>query len=167
MAHVFGLDAVTAAYGNFKSDGTGTAGQNIGTAAITDSADVEELMNEQGELIGAAVRNHRQELAIDWNPIGVRTVEADGSLGGPVSGKNALDNAIQGMKVPGVWSKVTLSGLPESATPTLNWNGDWIYKGGASVNTTSDGVAQVSMTLERPVPGEGPMTVDELVKTAT
>jgi hypothetical protein len=72
--------------------------------------------------------------------IAIRTVPV-GTTGGtnPNTPAQARTNAV----APDIGTYVTLAGGPAF------FNGTWLYKGGASVSYTPDGVTEVSMTLYR------------------
>jgi len=168
LGTVFGFATMTnrggpwTVYGPFGADqAASSAGQKLETLEDTEEADIEELRDENGELIGAAVRNRRNTITIDWIPAGVRT-SADGT---PETGKNTIDNALQAMTMPGVWTEVTLQNLPDSSGEDIGWNKKYIYRGGGSRSLNTDANGRVRLTLEDPsvIGGIGsPLTTTEL-----
>jgi len=148
-------------YGPFNvSTATATAGQRLETLEDTEEADVDELIDENGELIGSAVKRRRNTVTIDFIPVGVR--DSDGK---PVAGKNTLESAINALVLPGVWTKVTLANLPDTTGSDVGWNKDYIYRGGGSRSINADGDARVRLTLEDPSDVDGigsPLSVTEL-----
>jgi len=171
QASVFGLPITGsnnvggpwAVYGPFGVDAANsTAGQKLETLEDTEEADIEELRDENGELIGAAARNRRNTITIDFVPIGVR----DETTGKPDGTKNTIDNAVAALELPGIWTKVTLKNLPDTSGTDIAWNKDYIYRGGGVRTINADGTARVRMTLEDPTAvGDigSPLTVDELI----
>ena len=170
MASVFGADG-KAVYGPFGTVGpaTGpTAGQKMNSLDNTHSADIEELRDENGELIGAAIRNERFTLDVEWVPIGVRD-----AAGAPVATDNAIDNALQAMTFPGAsatvgaegWTKVAISGVADSAGNDLKINGDYIYREGGNRGFEADAFGRIRLTLEKPL--GSPLSVTQLTTTAT
>ncbi len=171
MASVWGANG-KAVYGPFATTGTATtatAGQKMNSLDNTHSADIEELRDEQGELIGAAVRNERFTLDVEWVPVGVRDAN-----GAPVTTANSIDNALQAMSFPDNatapvgaegWTKVTISGVDDSAGSDLKVNGDYIYREGGNRGFEADGFGRIRLTLEKPL--GSPLSVAQLTTTAT
>lgn len=188
MARIKGLATVwgsegQALYGPFLTVATDAAsphaGHRIGSIDNAHTADVEELRDSSGELIGAAVRNERMTLDIEFVPTGVR--KADNTVD---TTKNAIANAIQGLAFPGQngatkaegFTKVEISGVSNTGAAgggadgtddadVVGVNGDWIYSEGASRAWDAEGFTTVRMSLMRPL--SSPITVTQLTTTIT
>lgn len=60
------------------------------------------------------------------------------------SGTNTLAGAQSTIRVPDVLSAVTLAGSHHD-----DFDGSWLYQGGATISFTPDGLTEISMTLHR------------------
>ncbi len=119
------------------------ADQNVSEFSDSHEANLSENKNGLGELIGFHVADKRLKATITFYP-----------------DSNSVDGAKAALKYPDVLVKVTLSNFPDTATPSLLINGDWIYKGGAS-RSFSEGQARFTLPIEKPLTSA--YTVDQLV----
>lgn len=123
------------------------ADHNVNEFSDTHEANVTENKNGSGELIGIYVADQRLRCTISFFP-----------------DSSTLDGAKGSMKLPSIPAKVVLSNFPDTSTPSLQLNGDWIYAGGAQ-RAFSEGQARFTLPLIRPL--SSPYTVDQLVATAS
>lgn len=116
---------------------------------IGDSANIQENLDGNGELLGAIVNNKRRRITIDFYPVAV-------------PGTNTQANALAALQNPENWSKVVLAAFDEAFAGQIN--GDWIYEQGGEPTRDDKGRAKMSLTLFRPL--TSPKTVTELTTAA-
>lgn len=125
------------------------ADHNVSEYSDTHEANVVENKNGNGELIGLYVSDQRNRCTITFFP-----------------DSTTLDGAKGAMKFPSIPSKVTLSNFPDTASPSLGINGDWVYVGNAQ-RSHSEGQARFTLPLFKPLSGPYSGDVDGLVTSAT
>lgn len=123
------------------------ADHNVSEYSDSHESNVTENKSGSGELIGFHVADTRIRATINFFP-----------------DSSTVDGAKAAAKLPAVPSKVTLSNFPDTSTPSLSINGDWIYAGGAS-RTFSEGQARITLPIFKPTTSA--YTVDQLVAAAS
>ena len=169
LASVFGAKG-TVVYGPFNTD----ANNVTRSMDNSHSASIEELTDHEGELLGAAIRNERLTLDVEFVPVGVR--KTDGTVD---TTKNAIADATKGLEFPGAsagtfaggWTKVTIANAVDTTDATnadsLGLNGDWIYMEGGSRTFEAEGFTGMRLSLMRPLTAPQGMTVTDLTNPVT
>lgn len=122
-----------------------SADQTVETMQLTHGADVADTNNSNGETVGYRVKNRENQLTINFFPTAADTKA----------------HALLATELPVIPSKVALSNFFTSgSTQDALVNGDWIYKGGGTINTSED-VVKMTLPLVRKL--SSPKTAAQLV----
>jgi len=101
---------------------------------VTQEADVEQIKDGAGQVVGQVASNQRLSMTLNIIPSG-----------------SAYADALTASGVPAANGWVTISEAPSiSIGGTANaLNGDWVYSGGGSLKFTSSGKAMVTLPVTR------------------
>ena len=133
-AFVFGSKASVAVYPTAGGSPLFSGLTTIESYDIAQDADVEQIKDGAGVVVGQVASNQRLSMTLNIIP------SADTAA-----------NALLACGVPAANGWVTISEAPAvSIGGTANAiNGDWVYAGGASIKFTSSGKAMVTLPVTR------------------